>query len=79
MDIQSTDRAFAAILGNGRVVTWGSADYGGNSAAVQEQLRHVQQIQASDCVSGLLLLNLLQLTIPKSKRLYNMYVHTVLC
>ncbi|CAE7846567.1 HERC1, partial [Symbiodinium sp. KB8] len=40
--------AFAALLGDGSVVTWGSADYGGDSGAVQDQLRDVQQIQASD-------------------------------
>ena len=39
--------AFAALLGDRFVVTWGSADYGGNSRAVQERLRDVQQIQAS--------------------------------
>ena len=31
--------AFAAILCDGSVVTWGPADYGGDSSAVQEQLR----------------------------------------
>ena len=40
--------AFAALLGDGSVVTWGDADYGGDSSAVQEQLRDVQQIHASD-------------------------------
>ena len=40
--------AFAALLGDGSVVTWGDADDGGDSSAVQEQLRDVQQIQASD-------------------------------
>ena len=40
-------RAFAAILGDGSVVTWGDADFGGDSSAVQDQLRDVQQIQAS--------------------------------
>ena len=29
------------------MVSWGRADHGGNSSAVQEQLRDVQQIQAS--------------------------------
>ena len=27
--IQATDRAFAAILSDGSVVTWGDPDYGG--------------------------------------------------
>ena len=39
--------AFAAILGDGSVVTWGHADYGGDSSAVQGQLTNVQQVQAS--------------------------------
>ena len=39
--------AFAAILGDGSVVTWGGPGFGGDSSAVQEQLRDVQQIQAS--------------------------------
>ena len=30
--------AFAAILMNGRVFTWGKAEYGGNSRDVQDQL-----------------------------------------
>ena len=40
--------AFAVMLGDGSVVSWGSADCGGDSRAVQHQLRDVQQIQASD-------------------------------
>jgi hypothetical protein len=39
--------AFAAILGDGSVVSWGSAGRGGNSSAVHGQLRNVQHIQAS--------------------------------
>ena len=41
--IQSSHSAFAAILGDGSVVTWGRTD----SSAVQAQLKNVQQIQAS--------------------------------
>eukprot|EP00439_Symbiodinium_sp_Y106_P032401 s4170_g3.t2 len=41
------EAAFAAILGDGSVVTWGAARAGGDSRAVQDQLRNVQQIQAS--------------------------------
>ena len=37
----------AAILGDGSVISWGRADFGGDSSSVQEQLRNVQQIQAS--------------------------------
>ncbi|OLQ05389.1 putative E3 ubiquitin-protein ligase HERC2 [Symbiodinium microadriaticum] len=43
----ATDSAFAAILGDGSVVTWGGADKSGDSSAVQDQLKNVQQIQAS--------------------------------
>ena len=46
LHIRSTCAAFAAILGDGSVVTWGSADHGGDSSAVQEQLKNVHQIQA---------------------------------
>ena len=46
--IRANVRAFAAILAEGSVVTWGDADYGGNSSAVQYRLKNLQQIQASD-------------------------------
>ena len=39
--------AFAALLGDGSVVTWGGAQIGGDSSAVQDQLKNVQQVQAS--------------------------------
>ncbi|OLQ01848.1 hypothetical protein AK812_SmicGene15376 [Symbiodinium microadriaticum] len=45
--IQATRYAFAAILGDGSVVTWGHADDGGDSSAVQAQLKNVRQIQAT--------------------------------
>ena len=32
--IQATDHAFAAILEDGSVVTWGYADFGGDSSAL---------------------------------------------
>ena len=38
---------FAAILGDGSVVTWGNAASGGDRSSVQDQLKNVQQIQAS--------------------------------
>ena len=47
-EIQTTQHAFAAILADGSVVTWGSPDYGGDCSAVQDQLRNVQRIQATD-------------------------------
>ena len=39
--------AFAAIVADGSVVTSGDADYGCDSSAVQDQLRNVQQIPAT--------------------------------
>ena len=39
--------AFAAILEDGSVVTWGQPACGGNSSAVSDQLRNVQQVQAT--------------------------------
>jgi alpha-tubulin suppressor-like RCC1 family protein len=45
--IQTSRRAFAAILEDGSVVTWGVPQSGGDSSAVQDQLKGVQQIQAS--------------------------------
>ena len=47
VQIHSTDCCFAAILGDGSVVIWGLSDFGGDSSAVQGQLKNVQQIQAS--------------------------------
>eukprot|EP00439_Symbiodinium_sp_Y106_P008321 s90_g1.t1 len=44
---QASPDAFAAILGDGSVVTWGSTRSGGDSSSVQDQLKNVQQIQAS--------------------------------
>ncbi|OLP79222.1 hypothetical protein AK812_SmicGene40514 [Symbiodinium microadriaticum] len=46
--IQANELAFAAILGDGSVVTWGDAYFGGDSSAVRDQLKNVQQIQAND-------------------------------
>jgi hypothetical protein len=34
--------------GGSRIVTWGRMDYGGNSSAVQDQLRNVQQVQGTE-------------------------------
>ena len=36
--IQASRAAFAAILCDGSVVTWGDAELGGDSTAVQDQL-----------------------------------------
>ena len=45
--IQATCTAFAAILRDGSIVTWGNAGCGGDSSAVRGQLKNVQQIQAT--------------------------------
>ncbi|OLQ14631.1 E3 ubiquitin-protein ligase HERC2 [Symbiodinium microadriaticum] len=45
--VQASESAFAAILADGSVVTWGDAGCGGDSRAVQGQLKNVQQVQAS--------------------------------
>ena len=37
--VSSTAYAFAFVLASGRVVTWGNAAYGGNSSAVQGELK----------------------------------------
>ena len=46
--IQATLRAFAAILVDGSVVTWGDVDSGGDSIAVRDQLGNVQRIQSTE-------------------------------
>ena len=46
-EIQASHAAFAAILDDGSVVTWGHEDLGGESRPVQDRLNGVQQIQAS--------------------------------
>ena len=47
IQVQASSQAFAAILGDGSVVTWGDAAAGGDSSAVQDQLKSVQEIQAN--------------------------------
>eukprot|EP00435_Cladocopium_sp_Y103_P068409 s366_g31.t1 len=44
-DIASTDTAFAAILAERKVITWG--DYAGDSSAVQDQLKEVQSVRGT--------------------------------
>ena len=45
--MQPTSKAFAAIRDDGSVVTWGCPRISGDSSAVQDLLRNVQQIQAT--------------------------------
>ena len=47
VQLSATCGAFAAILGDASAVTWGDSGQGGDSSAVQAQLKNVQQIQAS--------------------------------
>ena len=47
VDVCCGSDAFAAILGDGSVVTWGAAGQGGDSSAVRDRLKNVQQIQAT--------------------------------
>ena len=45
--IQATRHAFAAILIDGSVVTWGAPGLGGDSSGGRDQLKIVRQIQAT--------------------------------
>ncbi|CAE7591051.1 HERC2, partial [Symbiodinium natans] len=53
--IQAADSAFAAILENGSVVTWGGPSGGGDSSGVQAQLQQVKQIQSSSAAFAAIL------------------------
>ena len=47
--LAATESAFALWChGDSAIVTWGDADFGGDSSAVRDQLRSVQQIQATN-------------------------------
>ena len=41
-----TERAFAAVLSSGSVVTWGDADYGGDSEHVQVPFQRRKRVQS---------------------------------
>ena len=47
--------AFAAILEDGSVVTWGSPDDGGDSSAVSDQLKNVQQVKGTNAAFAAIL------------------------
>eukprot|EP00928_Gymnodinium_smaydae_P095251 TRINITY_DN8168_c0_g1_i10.p2 TRINITY_DN8168_c0_g1~~TRINITY_DN8168_c0_g1_i10.p2 ORF type:complete len:205 (+),score=32.91 TRINITY_DN8168_c0_g1_i10:27-617(+) len=47
--IWSTGSAFVAMKADGSVVTWGDAENGGDSSAVQGQLADVQQVCSTIC------------------------------
>ena len=42
-------------FGDGSIVAWGRAKDGGDSSAVQDQLKNVQQIQAAPCAFAAIL------------------------
>ena len=46
-EIHSSPSVFAAILGDGSVVTWGDAVCGGDNSRVRDQLRGVRQLKGS--------------------------------
>ena len=48
VDVLGSAAAFAAILGDASIATWGDAGCGGDSSAVQDRLKNVQQIQATE-------------------------------
>ena len=54
--ISGTARAFAAILADGSVLTWGDPHYGGDSSRGQDQLKNVQQICGTKCAFKVCLL-----------------------
>eukprot|EP00439_Symbiodinium_sp_Y106_P000550 s5612_g1.t1 len=49
--------AFAAILGDGSVVSWDFVGAGGDRSAVRSQLKNVQQMQANKCAFAAILGN----------------------
>ncbi|CAE7373827.1 unnamed protein product, partial [Symbiodinium necroappetens] len=53
--VAATQHAFAAIQGDGSVVTWGNPKFGGDCSEVQDKLRNVQCIQATDAAFAALL------------------------
>ena len=55
--IQSTRKAFAALLADGTVVSWGDQFLGGDSSKVQTMLQQVQDIQSSSCSFAAILAN----------------------
>ena len=40
-EIHAADAAFAAILSDGRIVTWGDPNYGGDNKGVQNELKYL--------------------------------------
>ena len=44
--MQQIHKLRVALTGDGRVVTWGDAQHGGDCGAVQDRLKNVQQVPA---------------------------------
>ena len=56
--VAATAGAFAIwCCGDHGIVTWGSPEFGGNSSAVQDQLKHVRQVQATGGAFAAILAN----------------------
>eukprot|EP00435_Cladocopium_sp_Y103_P071831 s53_g38.t1 len=56
--VAATQSAFALwCAGGDRIVTWGNSGHGGDSTAVQDQLRNVQQVHATDNAFAAILAN----------------------
>eukprot|EP00435_Cladocopium_sp_Y103_P046597 s360_g13.t1 len=53
--IQATSSAFAAILADGSVISWGDANVGGDCSLVQDRLKNVEHIQATYAAFGAIL------------------------
>eukprot|EP00913_Durusdinium_trenchii_P010680 g10020.t1 len=47
-EVHSTAKAFAAITHAGGVITWGDPHYGGDSEAVQDQLKDVEELYGTN-------------------------------
>ena len=46
--VEASMKAFAAVRGDGTVITWGDGPSGGDSSRVRDELHEVWQLQASD-------------------------------
>ena len=55
--VQATCRAFAAVLENRTVVTWGDPKCGGDSSSVQDRLRNVQHVHTTESAFAAILDN----------------------
>ena len=49
--IQASAHAFAAVLADGSVVTWGSPEFGGDSSSVRDELKNVPGFHTWNMIS----------------------------